>query len=135
MNDYKRVRLAKQAYRKLRVGDTAQYHAIQKLWLKQKLSEPCDGKTIVIPHMAPSYKSVPDEFALDRISSAYASVLDDLVAQADVWVHGHMYESLNYQIEKCRVVCNPCGYMTRRRGIENSKFNSNLIVEVKIKLR
>lgn len=132
MNDYKRVRLAKQAYRKLRAGDTAQYHAIQKSWLKQKLSEPFDGKTIVITHMAPSYRSVPDEFALDRISSAYASVLDDLVAQADVWVHGHMHESLDYHIEKCRVVCNPCGYMTRGGGIENSNFNSNFIVEVGI---
>lgn len=130
MTDYKRIRLAKQGYRKLRASDTAQFHASHKSWLKQRLAEPFDGKTVVITHMAPSYSSVPDEFSLDRISAAYASNLEDFAQQADLWIHGHMHASSDYLIGKCRVVCNPCGYMTRGGGIENGKFDPNFVVEI-----
>ena len=130
MTDYKRIRLAKQGYRKLRAGDTAMFHSIQKSWLKGKLSEPFSGATVVITHMAPSMKSVPEKFATDLVSAAYASNLDDMVMQADLWFHGHMHDSFDYQIGKCRVVCNPCGYMTRRGGVENGDFNPNLIIEI-----
>src|SRR5471032_1079446 len=39
MTDYKRIRLAKKCYRKLRATDTLQYHAMQKSWLNKKLQE------------------------------------------------------------------------------------------------
>ncbi|MEO6354856.1 MAG: metallophosphoesterase family protein [Burkholderiaceae bacterium] len=130
MTDYKRIRLAKKGYRKLRASDTAQFHASHKSWLKQRLAEPFEGKTVVITHMAPSYNSVPDEFSLDRISAAYASNLEDFAQQADLWIHGHMHASSDYLIGNCRVVCNPCGYMTRGGGTENGQFDPNFIVEI-----
>lgn len=130
MVDYKRIRLAKEGYRKLRAADTAKLHATHKSWLLQKLSEPFDGKTVIITHMAPSMQSVADEFIDDSVSAAYASRLEDLAGNCDLWVHGHMHNSLDYQIGKCRVVCNPCGYMTRGGGIQNAEFDSNLIVEI-----
>jgi 3',5'-cyclic AMP phosphodiesterase CpdA len=52
MTDYKRIRLAKKGYRKLRAADTAQLHAVQKDWIKKKLAEPFAGITVVITHMA-----------------------------------------------------------------------------------
>jgi hypothetical protein len=79
--------------------------------------------------MAPSMRSVPEQYADDRISAAYASQLKELAAKADLWVHGHMHESSDYLIGKCRVVCNPCGYMTRGGGIENGDFDPNFIAE------
>src|SRR5471032_2551068 len=130
MTDYKRIRLAKKGYRKLRATDTFQYHALQKSWLNKKLQEPFAGRTVVITHMAPSMRSVADRFAQDRASAAYASRLDDMVEKADLWVHGHMHDSFDYTIGKCRVVCNPCGYMTRGGGAENSQFDSNFIVDI-----
>jgi predicted phosphodiesterase len=130
MTDYKRIRLAKKGYRKLRAADTAQIHSIQKSWLQKKLEEPFDGATVVISHMAPSMLSVADKFGVEPASAAYASRLDVLVAQADLWVHGHMHESSDYKIDSCRVVCNPCGYMTRDGGIENAQFDANFIVDV-----
>lgn len=113
MNDYRRIRLASQNYRKLRPSDTARWHQAQPSWLEQQLALPFEGRTVVITHMAPSFLSVPEEFSGDPVSAAYASRLDDLVAQADLWVHGHMHTSSDYFIGKCRVVCNPCGYMKR----------------------
>ena len=84
----------------------------------------------MITHMAPSMLSVPEQYATDRISAAYASRLEELAAKADLWVHGHMHESSDYLIGKCRIVCNPCGYMTRGGGIENGDFDPNFIAEI-----
>lgn len=130
MTDYKRIRLAKQGFRKLRSTDTAQLHGAHRLWLKEKLAEPHAGKTVVVTHMAPSLKSVADGFENDLSSAAYASRLDDLVQMADVWIHGHMHESSDYHIGKCRVVCNPCGYMKRGGQGENPEFDPNFIIEI-----
>jgi predicted phosphodiesterase len=135
MVDYKRIRLASKAYRKLRAADTAQFHAMHRAWLTQKLAEPFDGKTVVITHMAPSMRSVAEQYAGDPASAAFASRLDELASRADVWVHGHTHDSFDYQIGKCRVVCNPCGYMTRGGGIENDRFDSNFVVEVNAGIR
>ncbi|NRR32621.1 metallophosphoesterase family protein [Oxalobacteraceae bacterium] len=130
MSDYKRIRLAKQGYRKLRAADTARFHTMQKAWLIKKLDEPFPGKTVVITHMAPSMGSVAEQYAHDKTSASYASRLDEVAAKADLWVHGHMHDSADYAIDKCRVVCNPCGYMTRGGGIENEHFDPNFIVEI-----
>ena len=130
MADYKRIRLAAKGYRKLRVGDTAQIHAIHKSWLTQKLEEPFVGKTVVITHMAPSMQSVSDEYRDDQVSAAYASRLEGLMERVDLWVHGHMHESVDYKVGQCRIVCNPCGYMTRGGTAENKTFASDLIAEI-----
>jgi predicted phosphodiesterase len=130
MADYKRIRLAKEGYRKLRAADTAKFHSIHKNWLQKKLEEPFTGKTVVVTHMAPSMHSVSERYALDRISAAYASNLDEIVGKSDLWIHGHMHESFDYRIGKCRVICNPCGYMTRGGGIENDQFNPQLVIEL-----
>lgn len=130
MTDYKRIRLAKKGYRKLRAADTAQFHALQRSWLGHKLDQDFAGKTVVITHMAPSMRSVADEYSLERSSAAYASRLDALAEKADAWVHGHMHESFDYHIGKCRVVCNPCGYRTRAGLTENARFDPDFVIEV-----
>ena len=130
MNDYHRIRFAKQGYRKLRARDTAQLHARQRAWLATRLAEPFAGKTVVITHMAPSMMSVAPRYAQDVVSAAYASRLDGLAAQADLWVHGHMHDSFDYRIGKCRVVCNPRGYRMRSGVPENSAFDPEFVAEL-----
>ncbi len=130
MADYKRIRLAKSGYRKLRAADTAKYHAIHKSWLRQKMDEPFVGPTVVVSHMAPSMKSVAERYETQAASAAYASNLDDLAAEADLWIHGHMHDKFDYQIGRCRVVCNPCGYQTRGGVPENSAFDPNWIIDL-----
>lgn len=61
MNDYRRIRLAAQNYRKLRPNDTARWHQAQRWWLEQQLALPFGGRTVVITHMAPSFLSVSEE--------------------------------------------------------------------------
>ncbi len=95
MPDYKRLGLASEGGRKLAPHDTAQLHALHAAWLTEKLAQPFDGRSVVITHMAPSILSVARKYATDPCSAAFASQLDGLVAQADLWVHGHMHDTLD----------------------------------------
>jgi predicted phosphodiesterase len=130
MNDYRQIRFAANGYRKINPEDTALVHALTRNYLEQELAKPFDGKTVVVTHMAPSRLSVPEQFAQDIVSSAYASNLDYLTVQADLWIHGHTHTSMNYHLFKCNVVANPCGYQHRGGLNENPNFNPNLIIEI-----
>lgn len=130
MADYECIRLAEAGGRKLRAHDTAAYHAEQVAWLRAMLQRPHEGKTVVITHMAPSLRSVVAQYANDPVSAGFASNLDDMLPQADVWIHGHMHDSFDYEIDGCRVVCNPLGYQRPNGNPENAKFNPGFIVEV-----
>jgi hypothetical protein len=48
--------------------------------------------------------------------------------QPKLWIHGHTHESMDYFIDKTRIVCNPFGYW---QYDENRRFQENLIIEVK----
>ena len=56
---------------------------------------------------------------------AYASRCDGLVAQADLWIHGHVHQACEYTVGKCRVVCNPRGY-----GGEDEKFHAQRLLSL-----
>ena len=130
MPDFKRISTGGDAPRLLCADDTARLHARHKAWLSAQLGEPFDGKTVVITHMAPSMLSVEEQYADNLGSPAFASRLDALVAQADLWVHGHMHTSLDYRIDACRVVCNPCGYKRPDGTPENERYDSACIVDL-----
>lgn len=129
MNDYHVIRVAARGYRRLSTTDTLGYHLKHRFYIEGVLSRPFEGKTVVITHMAPSIKSVHPKYGGDSCNPYYASNLEGLVARADLWIHGHTHSSFDYQIGKCRVVCNPCGYPYNGRP-ENAFFNPNLIVEI-----
>lgn len=130
MPDYQRISTGGDKPRLLCAEDTAALHARHRDWLSAQLAQPFDGATVVITHMAPSMHSVEGRFATNLGSPAFASQLDALVAQADLWVHGHMHASLDYRIEDCRVVCNPCGYQMADGMPENEQFNPGLTIDL-----
>jgi Icc-related predicted phosphoesterase len=45
----------------------------------------------------------------------------------DLWIHGHIHESMDYAVEGTRVLCNPRGY---RPPNENPGFEPDLVVEI-----
>lgn len=134
MNDYRKIRLAKAGYRKIRPLDAAQWHWEDRIWLDERLAEPFSGPTVVVTHMAPSLRSIPERYQGQLLSAAFASAMDDLVSKADLWVHGHVHESMDYLLGKARVVCNPLGYPQRIADgqwvQENELYDPNLIVEI-----
>lgn len=134
MNDYRKIRWAKNGYRKIRPADTLRWHVEDRSWLTAKLEEPFDGRTVVVTHMAPSGRSIPERYRDQTLSAAFASDLDALVAKADAWIHGHIHDSVDYRIGGARVVCNPLGYPIRQHDNtlhpENHAYDPNLIVEI-----
>jgi predicted phosphodiesterase len=127
----------------LQPADTVQLFGRSRKWLADKLAERFDGKTVVVTHHLPSDKSVARRFEADPVCAAFASRLDDLVVQADLWVHGHTHDSFDYALGSCRVVCNPRGYPRSgkvaaanycgdgrdRADIENPAFRDDLVVD------
>lgn len=134
MNDYRRIRLAKDGYRKLRPLDTVRLHVEDRLWLEEKLVEPFHGATVVVTHMAPSEHSIHERYKDQLSSTAFASNLDSLVEKSDLWIHGHVHDSVDYRIGRSRVVSNPMGYPIQSRGriwtAENTRFDAALLIDV-----
>lgn len=100
-------------------------------WLRSELAITFDGPTIVVTHHAPSRLSVHQTYERDPTSAAFASHLDDLIAETEpsLWVHGHMHHSLDYRIGRTRVVCNPRGY--RPNGL-NKRFRPGMLLDVPV---
>jgi len=108
---------------------TLDIHYECRKWLESQLQLPFSGKTVIITHHLPSYKSISWKFEGNILNYAYYSDLEDIIRkfQPDLWIHGHTHDSFDYLIGKTRVVCNPRGYM----GVEiNSQFNPSLILEI-----
>jgi len=53
LNDYRKIRLARGGYRKIKPLDVAQWHWEDRTWLQERLDEPFDGLMVVVTHMAP----------------------------------------------------------------------------------
>ena len=98
-------------------------------WLKEKLMEPFDGKTIVITHHAPSGLSCGTQFIGDKGNPLFASDLTQFIKEykPDYWVHGHMHSATKYTIGDTTVLCNPKGYA---REWNTSYFSQDLIIEL-----
>lgn len=130
MNDFLRIRFEGSPTVSLRPEDTVTLHRQSRAWLEGKLAEPFTGKTVVVTHHAPSLASIDEQWKKDLLTAAFASHLDPLVAQADLWLHGHTHAFADHRIGDCRVVCNPRGYVVDGRALEATGWNPDLVVEV-----
>lgn len=110
-------------------AEAARLHRESVSWLAAELAKPYKGKTVVITHHLPSGLSVAPRFKAEPLSAGFASHLDHLVEKADLWIHGHTHDNFDYQLGKCRVVCNPRGYISGR-GIENPSFVPDRVLEI-----
>jgi predicted phosphodiesterase len=96
-------------------------------FLRAQLAQPFAGKTLVVTHFAPSLKSHDPRYGLTPGTAGFCNALDDLVAKADVWLHGHLHCASHYTIGNCRVIANPLGY--KKRG-EQENFHPDCIIEL-----
>ena len=81
-------------------------------WLRAALAEPFDGPTVVVTHFAPSLRSADPRYGLRPGTAGFCNALDDLLPQADLWLHGHLHCAIDWRDDsgRFRVVANPLGY-------------------------
>ncbi|MGQ2980563.1 MAG: metallophosphoesterase [Polaromonas sp.] len=96
-------------------------------WLRQALAQPFDGPTVVITHFAPSLLSADPRYGLAPGTAGFCNALDDLLGQAQLWLHGHLHCPSDYVKNGCRVVANPLGYA--RKG-EQEAFKPDFLIEI-----
>lgn len=85
-------------------------------------------KVVVITHHAPSWQSTDPRYVGDCLNGAYLNNLDDMIWDngPDLWFHGHVHSSFNYDIGDTRVVCNPHGYYGMTHDV-NEDFLPNMV--------
>jgi Icc-related predicted phosphoesterase len=130
VNDYRMINLSGEQ-KKIDPSYTATCHSRSRSWLNQELkkAQKEKKKTVVITHCAPGIMSVPDRYKNDVLSAAFASRMEGFIekTQPDLWVHGHIHDSSDYNIGKTRILCNPRGYEPNE---PNTDFNPDLFVEI-----
>lgn len=100
MNDYKKIRVASQGYRKLWPSDTVSRHRDHLSWLNEKLCEPFSGRTYVATHHAP-YQGVLRDWS-EGLDGAYASDLSEIITKhsPDAWFFGHSHDAIDMSLGK-----------------------------------
>ena len=86
-------------------------------WLTQALQEAPRGrwdKTVVVTHFAPSLRSADPRYGAQPGTASFCNADDDLIARADLWLHGHVHCAHDYSVARAhrrstRVVANPLG--------------------------
>lgn len=96
-------------------------------WLMQALAQPFDGMTVVVTHFAPSLMSADPRYGLAPGTAGFCNALDELLPQAQLWLHGHLHAPSDYRKNGCRVVANPLGYA---RKSEQAAFQEAFCLEL-----
>lgn len=146
LNDYKLIyeRLNAQGLKAKRglvqPYDLYELHQASRAWLSERLAQLRESlphaPRVVITHHAPAAESL-GRWDEKPTSPAYASRLPpELVGSADLWIHGHIHDPVDYVHYGCRVLSNPRGYPDRKGQLlggqamfDNAAFG-NVIVEI-----
>lgn len=85
--------------------------------------------SIVITHHAPSNNSIHLKYKHSKLNDGFASSLEYLIlgSQPLFWFHGHIHDSVDYTLDKTRIVCNPFGYLNKE---ENPLYIKDLTFEI-----
>ena len=99
-------------------------------WLRDALSQPFDGTTVVVTHFAPSLRSLDPRYGLAPGTAGFCNSLDDLLPLADWWLHGHLHCQHDYVVGRCRVVANTLGYASKG---EQEGFREDLVLDLTVR--
>ena len=100
-------------------------------WLEECFAESFDGPTVVITHFAPSHGSIAPKFAGSPLNACFISDLEAQILrwQPELWLHGHVHDSYDYQVGTTRVAANPRGYAPKG-VVENPHFAPDMLLEI-----
>ncbi len=79
-------------------------------WLRAALARPFAGVTVAVTHFAPSLRSADPRYGLTPGTAGFCNAMDDSLARAGLWLHGHLHAPSDYWRNGCHVLANPLGY-------------------------
>jgi predicted phosphodiesterase len=146
MNDYRKIRLGRYAYR-LRPSHTLARHKESCAFIAAELAKPKLGARVVVTHMAPHPSAIHSAFDEEITSAAYASDCSDLMGMGvDAWVHGHTHatydravavagteEGMGTGTRLVRLVTNAKGYgpwPPKELTSDNKAFDPKFVIEI-----
>jgi len=106
-----------------------EHHSMTRFIEEAVMSAKIKGnKTVVITHHTPSFRCGHPSFAASAINGLFHNDMDNFVEKVnpDLWICGHVHDSIDLMIGDTRVVGNPHGYYEAK----NPNFNPEFIVEV-----
>jgi hypothetical protein len=106
-----------------------------RTWLQGELARPSEGgwdATVVVTHYAPSLLSADRRYGMQPATASFCNADDDLLALADVWLHGHLHCRHDYAVARpsgtaSRVVCNARGLAVKN---EPDGYDAMKVIEV-----
>jgi len=114
MNDFQVIRV-EAGYRRLRPQDVVARNRTTFLWLKEQISTPFQGRTVVVTHHAPMLEVAGQKYE-GHITAAYANRWHSLLEGVDVWIFGHTHHVVDVELGMTRVISNPRGYPGESTG-------------------
>jgi hypothetical protein len=96
-------------------------------WLRDALAQPFDGTTVVVTHFAPSLRSADPRYGVTPATAGFCNSLEDLLAQAQFWLHGHLHCPQDYVERGCRVLANTLGYANKG---EQEAFREDFVLDI-----
>ena len=91
-------------------------------WLATELKRPNPGpqqggwhSTVVVTHFAPSLRSADPRYGRQPGTASFCNADDDLIALADLWLHGHLHCRHDYQVERAGAA--PTRVVSQARGL------------------
>lgn len=83
-------------------------------FIENSLTEPFDGKTIVVTHHVPTYQNYPPQYSNSKLNSGFATELSSFIQQShiDYWIYGHHHQNVeDFSIGNTRLLTNQRGYI------------------------
>jgi hypothetical protein len=138
LNDFRLISFGETAHGTAKLRFTVQamkkLHKEQKATIEEYLKMPHAGKTVVVTHHLPSRRLVSPRFfekdGSDGANGGFVGDCDNILAYdhaPDLWIHGHTHDTIETELWKTRIICNPAGY----RGEWATRFNEFMIVDEK----
>ena len=110
MNDYSKIYINNPHKTFITPKDTLQLYKKNVLWLEHKITQHKDKKIVILTHHLPTYQLVPLKYKNNRVNCAFASNLEYMMENVNVWLCGHTHTFGEVKINKCLCVVNPVGY-------------------------
>ena len=116
--------------RLLRPQDTVRFFQDAMEAFSRSIQQTACPRIVVLTHHAPSRRSISPRFAGDALNPCFVSEVIEKIHFAKpvaLWLHGHVHDAFDYELNGTRVVCNPLGYLG---GVEGHDFDGGKLVEV-----